>query len=138
MGRVFPIVTVLSLLCILTNAWSVRTNLPSKPLPFNFTYLFTAILNLDTEYKSEAIPVPGGIQLTTPILNGTLAGPAANGTIDSGIASPSAIYENTVQVPVIQAYGFMNDGTPFMINELSIGPPQRQVTRIVSRSHECT
>ena len=132
MGRVLPLFTLLSLLCLLTNAWPTKANLPSRPLPFKFTYMFTVQINLDLEYPTDPMPVPGGVQLTTPISNGTIAGPVANGTIDSGMASPSSLYNNTVQVPVIQAYGHMSDGTAFTISELGIGKPQAQVTRIVS------
>lgn len=132
MGRVLPLLALLSLFCLLTSAWPTKASLPSRPLPFKFTYMFTVQITLDLGYPTDPMPVPGGFQLTTPISNGTIAGPVANGTIDSGIASPSSLYNNTVKVPVIQAYGYMSDGTAFTISELGIGKPQAQVTRIVS------
>lgn len=132
MARVLPLLTLLSFFCLLTNAWPTKASLPSRPLPFKFTYLCSVQINLDLKYPTTPVPVPGGVLLTTPITNGTVAGPAANGTIDAGMASPSSLYNNTVQVPVIQAYGHMSDGTAFTINELGIGTPQHQVTRLVS------
>ena len=116
---------------------SYATSLPiaravPPSLPFKFTYLFTVDLDLNTTYPAKPIPIPGGVQVTEPIVHGTVAGPAANGTIVSGIATPAVHYNNTVQVPVIQAWGFMDDGVGFSINEVGTGKPMGQITRIVS------
>ena len=134
MGRVFPLLIPLSLslLCLLADAWSTKAILP-RQLPFKLTYMFMVQIYPDLEYPTDPISVPGGFQRTIPILNGTIAGPVANGTIDSGIASQSLLDDNIVQVNVVQAYGHMNDGTAFAISELGIGTPQAQVTRFVSQ-----
>jgi hypothetical protein len=60
-------------------------------LPFNFTYLFTAVLQLGNATKP--ITVPGGILVNEPILSGRVTGPAINATIAGGFAHP-AIYGN--------------------------------------------
>lgn len=100
-------------------------------IPFGFTYAFTAHLNLGKSLLRIAIP--GGVVVPEPIANGTVSGPAINATITGGIATP-AVYENgTLQVPVIQAWGTTSDGVGFVINELGVGTPKGQVTRIVSR-----
>ncbi|CAO2657787.1 Nn.00g039130.m01.CDS01 [Neocucurbitaria sp. VM-36] len=121
-----------SLLCsilaspVYANALTERS--ASTPLPFGFAYAFTAHLTLGEPLPPIAIP--GGVLITEPIINGTVSGAAINATITGGIATPS-VYENgTLQVPAIQAWGITSDGFGVVINELGVGVPKGQVTRI--------
>jgi hypothetical protein len=98
-------------------------------LPFNFTKLFTATLNLGK--PSSYIPIPGGVLVNEPILSGRVVGPTINGTITGGFAHPP-IYNGTLQVPVIDLYGTSDDGMDFYVHETGIGSNAAQVTRIVS------
>lgn len=108
---------------------ALASSLPAN-LPFNLTYLFTAELALGP--PNAPITIPGGVRIAEAIVNGTVSGPALNGTIIGGLAVP-AVYENqTVQAPIIEAYGASKDGVTFRLHEEGIGSPQAQVTRIVS------
>ena len=98
-------------------------------VPFGLTYLFTAYLSLGKPLAP--IVIPGGVLIAEPITNGTVTGPSINATIIGGIATP-AVYNNmTLQVPKIQVWGLTSDGVSFVINELGVGKPKGQVTRIV-------
>lgn len=101
----------------------------SSALPFNFTYLFTA--SLDLGKPSNYITVEGGKLVNEPVAKGTVEGPGLNGTIQGGFAHPS-VYNGTLQVPTIDLYGITNDGESFYIHETGIGEVSAQVTRIVS------
>ncbi|KAF2717768.1 hypothetical protein K431DRAFT_315520 [Polychaeton citri CBS 116435] len=98
------------------------------PLPFNVTYLFTARLALGAPAKP--IPVPGGVRVAEPILNGTVSGPAINATIYPGLALPTIINNQTLQLPVIELYGVTDDGVSFHLHETGVGSPSEQMTRI--------
>ncbi|KAJ4373769.1 hypothetical protein N0V83_002508 [Neocucurbitaria cava] len=99
-----------------------------RALPFNFTYAFTAQLNLGKPLPP--INITGGVLNTEPILNGTVTGPAINATVTGGIATPSIYQNGIIQVPTIQVWGITSEGYGFVINELGIGSPKGQVTRI--------
>jgi hypothetical protein len=101
----------------------------SPALPFSLTYLFSAHLSLGALFPP--IPVPGGLQLISPILSGTVSGPAINATITAGLALPALYNNQTLQVPVIDLYGHTSDGVSFSIHEVGIGTPSGQVSRIV-------
>ncbi len=129
-------IATLSLLLSATSASPAVTNPiarsvdASDALPFKSTFAFTAHLQLGKPLPT--IAVPGGVLITEPIVSGTVCGPTINATIAGGLATPS-VYENqTLQVPVIQAYGTTDDGFGFVINELGVGAPKGQITRIVS------
>lgn len=107
----------------------------ASALPFNTTYVFSVAIGLGqppSTLTQKPITIPGGVVVPEPILNGTVSGPAFNGTILSGLATP-AIYENqTLQVVTIDLYGVSSDGYPFRIHETGIGSISTQITHIVS------
>ncbi len=107
----------------------------ASTLPFNTTYVFSVAIALGqppSTLTQKPITIPGGVVVPEPILNGTVSGPAFNGTILSGLATP-AIYENqTLQVATIDLYGVSSDGYPFRIHETGVGSISAQITRIVS------
>lgn len=124
------IVSLLSVAATSLAAPTERSTLATAPtLPFNFTYLFSATLQIGT--PSNYIAVEGGTLINEPIISGTIVGPAVNGTIQGGFAHPS-IYNTTLQVPVIDLYGVTSDNSSFYIHETGTGTPAEQVTRIVS------
>jgi hypothetical protein len=101
------------------------------PAPaFNFEYAFTAHLNLGPAEKP--IPIPGGMRVIEPILNGTVSGPAINATLGYSLAVPTVVNNGTTQLPVINAAGTTDDGHPLYLYEQGIGSPSAQITRIVS------
>ncbi|KAK4939349.1 hypothetical protein LTR10_020336 [Elasticomyces elasticus] len=105
-----------------------RATLPTTlNLPFNFTYLFTATLEIGK--PSNPIQIAGGTLLNEPVVAGTITGPAVNGTIQGGFAHPS-VYNTTMQVPGIDLYGVTNDNSSFYIHEAGVGLTYEQVTRI--------
>jgi hypothetical protein len=121
------------LLCAASPAFYPRdgSKLVATPqLPFNFTYLFTAHLNLGAAEKP--ITIPGGVRVVEPILNGTVTGPAINATISPSLAMPTIVNNGTLQRPVINAFGTTDDGFPFYLYESGVGSGQAQTTRIVS------
>jgi Protein of unknown function (DUF3237) len=123
------IVSLLSVAAATLAAPIERSTLATTPtLPFNFTYLFSATLQIGT--PSNYIAVEGGTLINEPIVSGTIVGPAVNGTIQGGFAHPS-IYNTTLQVPVIDLYGVTSDNSSFYIHETGTGTPAEQVTRIV-------
>ncbi|KIW59333.1 hypothetical protein PV05_03787 [Exophiala xenobiotica] len=105
----------------------------ASALPFNTTYVFSVAIGLGqppSTLTQKPITIPGGVVVPEPILNGTVSGPAFNGTILSGLATP-AIYENqTLQVVTIDLYGVSSDGYPFRIHETGIGSISTQITHI--------
>jgi hypothetical protein len=66
-----------------------------------------------------------------PIMNGTITGPGLNATITGGVAYPSFIYDQTFQIPEINAWGTTDDGEPFFVKESGIGLLSKQISRIV-------
>jgi hypothetical protein len=105
----------------------------STPTP---TYLFTAEL-----YVGHVLnPIPlleGGSVTIEPLVNGTVNGPALNGTIYSGFAAATVASNNTVtgnnvsvQIPSIYVYGETSDGLPFYVQETGVGPIAGQNTRL--------
>ncbi|KAJ9607398.1 hypothetical protein H2200_008471 [Cladophialophora chaetospira] len=110
-------------------------------LPFNINYAFTARLTLGPPPASalrNPIPLAGGsgtangILLPSPILTGTVTGPALNATITSGFAIP-AVYNTTagtIQIPATNAYGVTDDGVELYIVQSGVGPQLGQTTRI--------
>lgn len=113
-------------------AASACTAQAAPPLAFNYEYIFTAHLNLGA--PSKPIPVPGGVRIVEPIINGTVTGPAINATLGYSLATPAVINNQTTQVPVINAVGTTDDGQPLYIYEEGIGSPSLQITRIVSKT----
>ncbi len=101
-------------------------------LPFNITYLFTATLNLGPANKPVSINSNTGVIVPEQILNGTVTGPAINGTITAGLAFPSVYKNGTIQAPLIEVYGVTDDGVALYIKETGVGSPTGQMTRIVS------
>lgn len=99
-------------------------------LAFDYEYIFTAHLNLGK--ADEPIPIPGGVRVVEPILNGTVSGPAINATLGYSLATPTIVNNGTTQLPVINAVGATDDGQPLYLYELGIGSPSAQITRIVS------
>jgi hypothetical protein len=67
-----------------------------------------------------------------PFINGTITGPAFNGTILGGIGSPRIYNQGTSQLPTVIIYGYTDDGVPFFVREDGIGSPSSAFTRIVS------
>lgn len=128
-SRVVCVVVCLILFSSPASSTQLSNGAVAPNLPFNFTYVFTAQLNLGT--PSKPIPIPGGVRLIEPILNGTVSGPAINATIGYSLATPTATNNATVQAPTINAVGTTSDGFPVYIYETGIGSPSGQVTRIV-------
>ena len=67
-----------------------------------------------------------------PIINGTVHGPALNGTVMTGVGYPVAYNNGSLMVNYIDAPGMSDDGVAFFIHEVGIGPLQKQISRIVS------
>ena len=109
---------------------SLIPTISATTLPFTFTYVFTAHINLLS--PQPPIPIPGGVRVIEAIANGTVSGPAVNGTIFPGLALPTVTNNGTVQHPLIELYGVTDDGAGFYISERGVGKPQGQVTWIVS------
>ena len=63
--------------------------------------------------------------------NGTINGAALNGTF-TGRGHPVLYKNGTVFVNNIDSYGATNDGFPFYVSEIGIGPVQKQISRLVS------
>lgn len=112
------------------NPLGVSTRSATPDLPFRFTYLFSAHLNLGSPAKP--IPIPGGVRTVEPILNGTVSGPGINATLGYSLATPTLVNNGTTQKPVINAVGMTDDGFPLYIYETGVGSLSKQVTRIVS------
>jgi hypothetical protein len=139
--RIFASV-LLALIPLLVSSSPVWTTTSSTTpqLPFNFTYLFTATLNLGPpppSAKTDPITIDGsspanGVIIPEPILNGTVTGSAINGSITSGLAFPSLLMNGTIETPLIEVYGVTDDGAALYIHATGIGAPTGQVTRIVS------
>lgn len=106
----------------------------STPLPFNFTYLFTATLKLGDPSNIRPILIPGGYLVNEPIMSDTVVGPSINATVQGGFAHPS-VY-GALQVPSIDLYGMTSDGQAFYIHETGTGSNAAQVTRLVSADIE--
>jgi hypothetical protein len=105
-------------------------------LPFNTTYVFSVAIGLGqppSTLSQKPITIPGGVVVPEPILNGTVSGPAFNGTIISGLATPAQYENQTLQVATIDLYGVSSDGYPFRIHETGVGSISAQITRIVSK-----
>lgn len=99
-------------------------------LAFDYEYIFTAHLNLGKAEKP--IPIPGGVRVVEPILNGTVTGPAINATLGYSLATPTVVNNGTTQLPVINAVGVTDDGQPLYLYEQGAGSPSAQISRIVS------
>lgn len=105
----------------------------SIPTP---TYLFTAEIYIG--HVLSPIPLlEGGSVTIEPLVNGTVKGPALNGTIYSGFAAATVVSNNTVtgnnatfQIPQIYVYGETSDGLPFYVQETGIGKIAGQNTRL--------
>jgi len=104
------------------------TSYPS--LPFNISHLFHATINL--EAAPAPVPIFGGVLVTKQILNGTVSGPALNGTIKGGLAHPSVYLSGTLQFAALEAYGTTSDGLSFFISESGVGSGAAQLSVIVS------
>lgn len=121
---------LLRLSLVFFTATSLSSAQTVPPLAFNYEYIFTAQLNVGA--PSKPIPVPGGVRIFEPIINGTVTGPAVNATLGYSLATPTVVNNQTTQVPVINAVGMTDDGQPLYIYEEGIGSPSLQITRIVS------
>ena len=89
-------------------------------------------LRLSTAVTFDGQQLIIGVSIVEPIENGTVAGPALNGTILPGIAIPTATKDETFQFPFVVVYGSSNDkSTNFVVQEIGVGPSGNQWTRIV-------
>lgn len=113
---------------------AARSAVPSN-LPFNFTYAFTAVLQLGAPVPP--VTIPGGILIAEPIKSGRVTGPAVNATILGGIAHPSLYDNKTLQVPSIDFYGVTDDGTSFFGHDGGVGSNAAQINRVVSQVFLC-
>jgi hypothetical protein len=102
--------------------------MPPDSLPFNYTYLFSAHLSLGA--LIQPINVTGGVLVTEPIISGVLSGPAINGTITYGVATPSIL--GSLDIPQIRAWGNTSDGAPFVLDGEGVGVRNTQMARFVS------
>ncbi|ETS83958.1 hypothetical protein PFICI_05834 [Pestalotiopsis fici W106-1] len=113
---------------------TTSTSSISIPTP---TYLFTAELYIGNILTPPIPLLEGGSVTIEPLVNGTVKGPALNGTIYSGFAAATVVSNNTVtgnnvtvQVPSIYVYGETSDGLPFYVQETGVGPIAGQNTRL--------
>ncbi|KAK5242385.1 hypothetical protein LTR96_007222 [Exophiala xenobiotica] len=112
---------------------ATTTAAAAPTLPFNTTYVFSVAIGLGqppSTLTQNPITIPGGVVVPEPILNGTVSGPAFNGTIISGLATPAQYENQNVQVATIDLYGVSSDGYPFRIHETGVGSISAQITRI--------
>lgn len=65
------------------------------------------------------------------MLGGAISGPYLNGTVLSGLATPSVYEEGKLQAPIINLYGVLDDEYPFYLHEYGVGSPTAQITRLV-------
>lgn len=106
-------------------------NLANSSIPLSFTYLFTA--NLSLGQREQPIPIAGGFRVPQPILNGTVYGPAINGTLDYSLSTPTILSNGTVELPLINAVGTSDDGQSLYVYVKGVGSPSSQVNQIVSQ-----
>ncbi|KAK7047378.1 hypothetical protein VNI00_006609 [Paramarasmius palmivorus] len=65
-----------------------------------------------------------------PFLNGTVTGPALNGTIRGGVAYPEIYNATGVEFSTANVWGTTSDGTSFAVQESGVGTTTRQISRL--------
>jgi hypothetical protein len=114
--------------CLPSASWLTSARSPN-PLPFKFTYPFTATLKGDN--PSTPIFIPSGILVTGRAwTTATIDGPSLNGTIQGGFDHPS-IY-GKLQLPSVDVYGMSSDVKLFYLHGAGIGSRTAKVARLVS------
>ncbi|KAL9613686.1 MAG: hypothetical protein Q9167_001763 [Letrouitia subvulpina] len=99
---------------------------PKPATPYAFTRLWTGIIKVGPSLSP--IPIPGGVRIVTPVISGTITGPALNGTVHGGIEYVEVYDSGATQVPNVLSYGTTSDGTPYLIRETGAGD---QVSTII-------
>jgi len=94
--------------------------------PPTLDHILTIELHLAPE--SKPIPVPSGIRIVQSILSGTVVGPGLNATIIGGGAFNEG--NMTLEFPEINYFGSTDDGEPFFITQMGIGPPGNLISRV--------
>ena len=65
-------------------------------------------------------------------MGGKVFGPALNGTLSAGTGFPLFYNNETLMVNQIDSPGTTNDGIPFFVHQVGLGPLERQISRLVS------
>ncbi|KAM0797609.1 hypothetical protein BDR22DRAFT_432483 [Usnea florida] len=103
---------------------------PPPTLPPTLTPLFTLTINAG----DSLAPIPrllGGYQAVYPTLNGTICGPALNGTIYHGASSPHITDDGTFAFSHRHYFGETCDGEAFDIVQQGVGYFTREQTWMV-------
>ncbi len=105
---------------------------PRSPLPPGFAQPLTCSRALAwfLQMKADVLFV------VEPLTGGTIHGPALNGTLSAGTGHPIFYNNMTLMVNEIDSPGITDDGNPFFVHEVGLGPLDRQISRLVGHRSE--
>lgn len=98
----------------------------------NLTIKLIFTVDIRVSKSLKPIPICGGQLFLLPITGDCADGPALNGTIKSGFVRASYYENRTVEYPSNMAYGTMDDGENFVIEQKGAGSAGGQAARLVS------